>query len=51
MESWLGDAEFYYFLTGVGIVLVYILSQVNIKKKVSRQFRHAFPPGSRFKVE
>jgi hypothetical protein len=44
MKSWLDQGQFYYFLLGAGIVMVYLLCQIDPKKKVQRQFRHAFPP-------
>ena len=51
MQSWLDQAEFYYFLAGATVVLVYILCQVNINKKVTKQFKHVFPPGKGIKIQ
>ena len=50
MKSWLDEGKVYYFLLGAAIVMIYLICQIDTKKKVKRQFRHAFPPSS-FKIE
>lgn len=51
MEGGFDAIQFYYFLGGAVAVMVLIFSQINIKGRVQKQFRHAFPPSRRFKVE
>ena len=51
MKSWLDFTDVYYFILGLGCVVVYMFSQIDIEKKVKRQFRHAFPPGNKFKLD
>ena len=50
MKSWFDEGKVYYFLLGAAIVMLYLICQIDTKKKVKRQFRHAFPP-SAFKIE
>lgn len=51
MEGGFDAIQFYYFLCGAVGVMVVLFSQINIKGKVQKQFRHAFPQSRRFKVE
>ena len=51
MEGGFDAVQFYYFLGGAVLVMVLLFSQINIKGKVQKQFRHAFPNNRRFKIE
>jgi hypothetical protein len=50
MEGGFDAIQFYYFLGGAVAVMLLLFSQINIKGKVQKQFRHTFP-GRRFKLE
>lgn len=43
--------EMWYFMIGMILVIVYIFSQVDLKKKVKKQFRHTFPSNKKMRIE
>lgn len=43
--------EMWYFIVGMVLVIVYVFSQVDLKKKVKKQFKHTFPSTKKFRLE
>ena len=43
--------EMWYFMIGMLLVIVYVFSQVDLKKKIKKQFRHTFPNTTKMRIE
>lgn len=43
--------EMWYFIIGMVLVIVYVFSRVDLKKKVKKQFRHTFPSNQKMRIE
>lgn len=40
----------YYFLIGAAIVVIYIFKNIDLNKKIKKQFKHTFPNNPKFKM-
>ena len=49
-QSTVNMIKFYYFMVGVVLVLVYIFSNIDLNKKIKKQFRHTFPTNPNLKI-
>ena len=48
--SWLDNIKIFYYVIGIGVVGLFIFAQIDINKKIKKQFRYTFPTNKKFKL-